>query len=418
MKNIYLFTLILFCSYGLSAQVFFTESFEANNTYTGGSGGDCGCITATANANDGQNDYFARSLDADISANTGNDYTGEVDVNGNGGEGTAHYWAGEDIDDGGVQGTGNPEGCLVLSVNIAGRANLGFAARFGAHSVNPDQFEFENHMQVDYQIDGGGFIELLDFREDMTGATMSLDEDGDDFGDGNTVLGQIFSNVAAAIPGTGTTLQIQICMHSNTSSEEFAVDFVRVREIPLPVDLTKFSAYNSLGSRDVTLDWETASETNNDYFNIQRSTDGINFENIHRSIGYGTSNINHKYQYIDKNVPLAERLYYRLEQVDFDGTSTRSDIEVVTFKGSIKSIKVYPNPTVDLALIDLGVATEEEMEVGIFNSSGQLIRQAIIPEGSLQFRLETSDLPNGNYLLRINTQSGVQSVPILKMDKK
>ncbi|MEM9822610.1 MAG: hypothetical protein AAF985_16125, partial [Bacteroidota bacterium] len=300
MKNVYLLSLFLLCAFGLNAQVFFTESFESNSgDYTSGSGGDCSCVTATVDVIDGQNDHFADVTDADISHNSVNDYTGELDASGNPGEGTARYWASEDNDDPQVGGSGNPTQCVTISVDITGRMNLGFVGLFGGHdTTSPTPYESDNDMEVSFDIDGGGFTKVLDWHANAGFTNISLDTDNDEIGDGTFPLGTIFQSVAVPIAGMGTTLSVQICTNSNTSTEEFAFDYIRVREIPLPVDLTKFSAYNSVGTRDVTVEWETASEINNSHFNVQRSLDGINFDNVHRTIGYGTSSINHKYLHV------------------------------------------------------------------------------------------------------------------------
>ena len=70
-------------SSSVDGQVFFTESFETTGDYTAGSAGDCSCVTADADAIDGQNDHFADVTDADITHNFIADYTGELDASGN-----------------------------------------------------------------------------------------------------------------------------------------------------------------------------------------------------------------------------------------------------------------------------------------------------------------------------------------------
>ena len=140
-RGMLVFVITLFAG-TLTGQVFFTESFETTGDYTAGSGGDCGCVTADFDAIDGQNDHFADVTDVDITHNFVADYTGEVDAAGNVTEGTARYWAAEDIDDPQV-GTG-ATGCLTLSVNITGRTNLEFRGLFGGHNSSIIFKSFEN----------------------------------------------------------------------------------------------------------------------------------------------------------------------------------------------------------------------------------------------------------------------------------
>ncbi|MEM8907459.1 MAG: hypothetical protein AAGD05_06400, partial [Bacteroidota bacterium] len=222
----------LLCTHLSFGQVFFTESFEAA-VGTGGSGGDCGCVATPVDFSDGGNDYFARVTDADITANTVSDYTGELDLAGMVGEGTAHYWASEDNDDSAVGGTGMSTLCITMTTSIAGRTNLFFSALFGANAISFG-YEPEDNMEVFYQIDGGGFVSLLDFREDAS-ETISLDTDGDDIGDGVVVLSSVFQSISAPIPATGTSIDIRICTTSASSNEEFAVDHVQLEEFVAPV---------------------------------------------------------------------------------------------------------------------------------------------------------------------------------------
>ncbi len=106
----------------------------------------------------------------------------------------------------------------------------------------------------------------------------------------------------------------------------------------LPVKLIAFNA--ALDSKKVNCTWETASEINNDYFTIERSTDGNHFESIGRVKGKGNTNTNTRYSFTDNN-PFAGISYYRLKQTDFDDTYTYSAIQRV---GSLEKL----NSTISL----------------------------------------------------------------------
>lgn len=110
----------------------------------------------------------------------------------------------------------------------------------------------------------------------------------------------------------------------------------------LPIELLGFAAEpNELGS--VLTRWTTASETNNDYFTVQRSADGFSWEHLGDVIGAGFSNAELTYQYTDP-APLPGRSYYRLRQTDFDGAYTHSDVQAVYTeipKGSFSLDAVY-----------------------------------------------------------------------------
>jgi hypothetical protein len=114
----------------------------------------------------------------------------------------------------------------------------------------------------------------------------------------------------------------------------------------LPVQLTAFSATAAPG-RAVRLDWTTASEVNNDYFEVQRSLDGHAFEVAGRVRGNGSSLQAHTYSFVDAAPGTATTYYYRLRQVDHDGTSSFGPVQVVTLglKGSAFQLTAVPNPT-------------------------------------------------------------------------
>ncbi|HEY1038492.1 MAG TPA: hypothetical protein VGF30_03760, partial [Bacteroidia bacterium] len=98
----------------------------------------------------------------------------------------------------------------------------------------------------------------------------------------------------------------------------------------LPIQLVYFTA-EGLKNHTVQLKWQTASETNNNYFELQRSTDDLNFTDIARIDGAGNSNTLINYKYIDEN-PIQGNNYYRLKQVDFDGNFHYSPIELAYFE--------------------------------------------------------------------------------------
>ena len=112
---------------------------------------------------------------------------------------------------------------------------------------------------------------------------------------------------------------------------------------PLPIELLSFSADVTKLDK-VQLIWQTASEIDNDYFTIERSEDGYNWEEISIIVGAGNSNSLLSYQTMD-NAPYPGISYYRLKQTDFDGQFTHSQIVSVVIEGNLPKIVIYPNPT-------------------------------------------------------------------------
>jgi hypothetical protein len=105
-------------------------------------------------------------------------------------------------------------------------------------------------------------------------------------------------------------------------------------ENPLPVELINFNA--TPNSEYVDLNWSTASETNNDYFTVERSADGINFSKLLTKKGFGNSTQQHNYNATDL-APLQGTSYYRLRQTDFDGNFTLSNIVSAYFNKNVSN---------------------------------------------------------------------------------
>ncbi|MEN9304577.1 MAG: hypothetical protein RL264_3006 [Bacteroidota bacterium] len=136
---------------------------------------------------------------------------------------------------------------------------------------------------------------------------------------------------------------------------------------PLPVELLNFTAV-AFG-RKTKLDWQTASEHNNDYFTVERTFDGEHFEIVGTADGSGNSNQLLSYSLFDEN-PANGYNYYRLKQTDFDGTSKYSDLRSVYF-GPEAWVNVYPNPSNGLLNI---VATGEVSNFAIYAADGKLVQ--------------------------------------------
>lgn len=113
----------------------------------------------------------------------------------------------------------------------------------------------------------------------------------------------------------------------------------------LPIELLDFKAV--LKNNQVALSWQTASETNNDFFTIERSEDAVNWMETQHIKGAGNSKILLSYAFTDEH-PFAETTYYRLKQTDFDGKFSYSAVQSLTIHDPEKSkIFIYPNPAED-----------------------------------------------------------------------
>jgi hypothetical protein len=168
--------------------------------------------------------------------------------------------------------------------------------------------------------------------------------------------------------------------------------------VPLPVEMTYFRG-QAITSGSY-LEWQTATEENNDGFEIQRSIDGKNWEKIGFEAGAGTTFEVQNYDFLDAR-PLTGTNYYRLKQIDFDGKFDYSQVVTIFYGQELANdnFKVFPNPVKDqLTIMDgEGIAT-------IYNILGQPVKEFTI--NNAQFSIDMNDLPKGQYILRISRQNG------------
>lgn len=177
----------------------------------------------------------------------------------------------------------------------------------------------------------------------------------------------------------------------------------------LPIELTQFAA--NLREGGVLINWTTATELNNDYMALERSADAQNFLEIARIKGKGTTDETQHYAYFDPN-PLAGINYYRLRQVDFDGTTDYSKVVAVTLdKGELMSI--FPNPAKDRINIQTSL-TLLPQEVYLLDALGR--RVAVNLQGSpgwYEINLPV-ELPAGNYWLRLQDRAQIHRLVVVK----
>lgn len=169
----------------------------------------------------------------------------------------------------------------------------------------------------------------------------------------------------------------------------------------LPVDWLSFSARVQEGRRDVQLDWQTTLEENNDGFYVERSLDGREFTELDfvPAALSAPEDIN-SYTYIDRLVPATSTTwYYRLRQLDLDGTISYSPLRVVTLPGP--DWQILPNPATERCLLSWPAAPTESATVRLRHINGAVIRQISDWDTTAALEINLSDYPSGIYLLQI-----------------
>jgi uncharacterized protein (DUF1501 family) len=169
----------------------------------------------------------------------------------------------------------------------------------------------------------------------------------------------------------------------------------------LPVELVDFAA--AANTDRIALQWQTASEVNNEGFAVERSTEGTEFTEIGFVKGRG---VPAAYGYEDRDVSTARTYYYRLRQVDTDGTETYSKIVSATLSGE-RELTIglpHPNPVREATAIEIYTPMDTDVRYGLYDARGRKVmsdRQVFIGRRTDYLRIRPGRIPSGSYTLRI-----------------
>ncbi len=168
---------------------------------------------------------------------------------------------------------------------------------------------------------------------------------------------------------------------------------------PLPIELLSFGAIPC--ELHVCVEWVTVSETDNDYFEVERSADAKKWTSVGNLNGAGNSTDLKYYNLIDKQ-PIKGASYYRLKQVDYDGAFSYSEIKRVMFTiGS--DLEIYPNPASDYFVI-IG-ENLSFYEISLYQLDGKRITLKTKENSQNQVTVDTSNLPAGIYTVYLRSQT-------------
>jgi hypothetical protein len=178
----------------------------------------------------------------------------------------------------------------------------------------------------------------------------------------------------------------------------------------LPVELTSFT-YKIINN-SIKLEWETSTELNNNYFEIERRNSNEGWAIVGKMNGAGTSASPNQYIYMDKQFPSNGKYYYRLKQVDFDGTLKYSkEIEAnINFIPSIYSLENnFPNPFNPSTVIRYSLPFDSNVQLTVYNSLGQVVFNELSPglkrAGTYDINFNANALNSGIYFYSIRANS-------------
>ena len=204
---------------------------------------------------------------------------------------------------------------------------------------------------------------------------------------------------------SGTVQFYLVGWNANGDTEPLDIDHFSGNDLlvnvatALPVNLTDFDAVRT-DTEQVLLQFKTLTETNNAFFDVERSADGSRYEPIGRVDGAGNSAVIQKYVFTDPK-PLQGINYYRLRQVDFDGQFTFSP-GVTAFVGTPANLYLAPNPVSHEVTVVYPGGFSESSTWQVFDPSDRLVLSGMVEAETDTFGFHVGGLPRQQYMLRVS----------------
>lgn len=187
----------------------------------------------------------------------------------------------------------------------------------------------------------------------------------------------------------------------------------------LPVKLVSFDATLNNSKNKVDLTWTTATEQNVSHFVVERSTDGVNFDDagLVFAVGNSTENVNYSFS-DDISAVQSTVIYYRLCSVDNDGKTTYSEIRVIRIskqEDNNITILTYPNPVSSELRITVPDSWQnKQVSFELFNANGQLMTKSETGSSSQTETMDVSNLGRGFYIVRVTCNGQTAQQKIIK----
>ena len=200
--------------------------------------------------------------------------------------------------------------------------------------------------------------------------------------------------------------QIEKTYTNNSGTRSFYV-----KTSSLPVQVLNFDAKER--KTDIYIYWSSINELNCDRYVVEKSLDGINFDDLEsiKATGNNSNNTN-KYSVIDLNPSLGLN-YYRLKQIDFDGKSTYSKVVSIAMENR-DEIMISPNPFIDYFIIN-SYFYNDNNTIELINSEGKVLYSYKTTRGFNRLKINTTDLPKGMFYCKVNNGKNIKTYKVLKL---
>ncbi len=180
----------------------------------------------------------------------------------------------------------------------------------------------------------------------------------------------------------------------------------------LPVTLSGFVANLASGGK-VAINWNTQQEINTDHFDIQRSSDGLNWQPLSTIKAAGSLSTPKSYSCTDSTLRKREFNLYRLKTVDVDGNFSAFSSIVNVRLSLVGKVSVFPNPAASLLNLSLAEVPVSDWTVSLINNSGQILLKKKFSKDQTTVSLPVINCPTGNYTVEITDGAGSQSVKLM-----
>jgi Concanavalin A-like lectin/glucanases superfamily/Secretion system C-terminal sorting domain len=196
-----------------------------------------------------------------------------------------------------------------------------------------------------------------------------------------------------------------------------AAEITSLAAIVLPIKLHSFTATKN--NDDVLLQWQTEYEQNSSHFDIQRSTDGVNFNTIATTPAKGNTGTQSLYQFTDnttKSLAAVKTVFYRLQMVDKDASKENSAVVSIKLNTEQKELMVLQNPVTNNLQLQFYIQQKQATSISITNATGSLVftQQMVLNAGTISTTIPVKNLPAGNYYITLTNTQGKQTKAFVK----
>lgn len=298
---------------------------------------------------------------------------------------------------GSTVGYGGTVGVSSISYAIDGNGRRVFTVNTGALALSVGTHTIEIYVSSA----SSSFTDIIRFSSTLTNPSNSGNITNNGSGS-STTYAYNMNVTTTTIPGTPAVMKDTITSTSTACAQTSVVVPV---SCALPIEWVSFSANkNAAGA---LLNWVTAKEENNDRFEIQRSVDGVNFTSIGTIKGAGTKKSSSYYEYTD-NYKTNGVVYYRIKQIDIDGSASFTDVRSVNYgTDDAFSFAIYPSPNKGNFTVKINNPVADEINIILMDLTGHTVwSQKFATESNFERQINLEGiLTKGVYFIKAGTST-------------